>query len=63
MAIVNGTTIRRSDVIESAQSLPAEYQAQIEQIFPALIDRQVDLTLLADKGRPGTGGRPGGEAH
>lgn len=51
VAIVNGNKVTRADVIASAQSLPAEYQSKIDAIFPALIDRLVDLTLLADEGR------------
>lgn len=51
LAVVNGTKITRADVIASAKSLPAEYQAQIDAIFPALIDRMVDLTLLSSEGR------------
>lgn len=51
VAIVNGKKVTRADVIASAKSLPAEYQAQIDAIFPALIDRIVDLTLLAEEGR------------
>jgi peptidyl-prolyl cis-trans isomerase C len=49
VAIVNGKKITRADVIESAKQLPAEYQQQLDQIFPALIDRQVDLTLLSEE--------------
>jgi len=51
VAIVNGKKVTRADVIASAQTLPAEYQSQVDAIFPALIDRMVDLTLLADEGR------------
>jgi peptidyl-prolyl cis-trans isomerase C len=51
VAIVNGTKITRADVIASAKSLPQQYQQQIEAIFPALIDRLVDLTLLGEEGR------------
>jgi peptidyl-prolyl cis-trans isomerase C len=51
VAIVNGNKVTRADVIASAQSLPAEYQSKIDAIFPALIDRLVDLTLLAEEGR------------
>jgi peptidyl-prolyl cis-trans isomerase C len=51
VAVINGKKITRADVIASAQSLPAEYQSKIDAIFPALIDRLVDLTLLADEGR------------
>jgi len=51
VAIINGTKITRADVIASAQSLPPQYQQQIDVIFPALIDRLVDLTLLSEEGR------------
>ena len=51
VAIVNGKKVTRADVIASAQTLPAEYQSKIGAIFPALIDRLVDLTLLAEEGR------------
>jgi peptidyl-prolyl cis-trans isomerase C len=49
LAVVNGTDIHRSEVVESARSLPPEYQAQIEQILPALVERYVDLRLIADR--------------
>ena len=62
VAIVNGNKVTRADVIASAQSLPAEYQSKIDAIFPALIDRLVDLTLLAEEGRKReSAGRPRGE--
>src|SRR5262245_37018182 len=43
VAVVNGKKVTRADVIASAQTLPAEYQSKIDAIFPALIDRLVDL--------------------
>jgi peptidyl-prolyl cis-trans isomerase C len=46
VATVNGTQVRKSEVVESARSLPPEYQAQIDQILPALVERYVDLKLL-----------------
>ncbi len=49
LAVVNGAEIRRSEVVESARSLPPEYQAQIEQILPALVERYVDLKLLGER--------------
>jgi peptidyl-prolyl cis-trans isomerase C len=49
LAVVNGTEVRRSEVVESARSLPPEYQAQLEQILPALVERYVDLKLLGDR--------------
>jgi peptidyl-prolyl cis-trans isomerase C len=51
VAVVDGKKITRADVIASAQSLPEQYQQNIEAIFPALIDRLVDLTLLSQAGR------------
>ena len=51
VAIVNGKTLRRSDVIASAQSLPPQYRNQIDAYFPALVDRLVDITLMVEEGR------------
>jgi peptidyl-prolyl cis-trans isomerase C len=49
LAVVNGAEVRRSEVVESARSLPPEYQAQLDQILPALVERYVDLKLLGDR--------------
>jgi peptidyl-prolyl cis-trans isomerase C len=51
VAIVNGQTLRKSDVVASAQSLPAQYRNQIDQIFPALINRLIDITLMVSEGK------------
>jgi peptidyl-prolyl cis-trans isomerase C len=51
VAVVNGAKITRADVIASAKDLPAQYQAQVEAIFPQLLDRLIDLRLLAADGR------------
>jgi len=51
VAKVNGKELHRSDVVESARTLPEPYQQQIEQLFPALIERLIDLNLLAAEGR------------
>jgi len=51
VARVNGHDIRWVEVVESAQDLPARYREQIESVFPALLDRLVDLRLLADAAR------------
>jgi peptidyl-prolyl cis-trans isomerase C len=48
VARVDGEEIRRSDVMETAASLPQQYQAQIDVIFPMLVDRLVDLKLLSN---------------
>ncbi len=51
VAVVEGEEIRWADVVESARDLPPEYQDRIESIFPALLDRLIDLKLLAKAGR------------
>lgn len=51
VAIINDVKLTRADVIASAATLPQQYQSQIEQIFPSLIDRLIDLTLLATEAR------------
>jgi peptidyl-prolyl cis-trans isomerase C len=52
-AVVNGTEIHRSQVLESAQSLPEAYRQNLDQIYPALLDRLVSLELLTEQGRQG----------
>lgn len=47
VATVNGQQIFRSEVLETAKSLPPQYQTQLDQVFPALVDRLVDFSLLA----------------
>jgi len=51
VAVVNGNEIHRSKVVESAQSLPQEYQQNFDQIYPALLERMVSLELLAEEAR------------
>src|SRR5450755_188519 len=51
VAVVNGKSLKRSDVIASAQTLPAQYRTQIDQLFPQLVDRLIDITLMVDEGR------------
>src|SRR3546814_4563354 len=43
--------IRWAEVIASTNDLPERYREQIESMFPALLDRLVDLRLLADAAR------------
>jgi peptidyl-prolyl cis-trans isomerase C len=50
VAVVNGVELHRSDVLASARDLPRAYQDQIEQIYPALVERLIDLTLLSQEG-------------
>ena len=47
VAKVDGETILRSDVMAVVETLPAQYQAQLQQIFPALVERLVDFRLIA----------------
>ncbi len=51
VATVEGEEIRWKDVIESSGDLPEEYQSRIESVFPALLDRLIDLKLLANAAR------------
>lgn len=48
VATVNGEDIHYSEVMESAKSLPQQYQSRIKEILPALVDRLIDLKLLED---------------
>ena len=51
VAVVNGKTLKRSDVVASAQTLPPQYRNQIDQLFPQLVNRLIDITLMVDEGR------------
>lgn len=51
VARVDGHEIRWAEVVASAGDLPPRYRDQIESVFPALLDRLVDLRLLADAAR------------
>ena len=46
VASVNGRDVHRSKVMAAAQSLPPQLQAQIDQIFPMLVERVVDFELI-----------------
>ena len=48
VATVNGDKVYRSEVLEAARSLPPQYQAQMQQIFPMLVERVVDFRLLSE---------------
>ena len=47
VAVVNGADILQSEVLEAASRLPAEYQSQLAVIFPALIERLIDMKVIA----------------
>jgi peptidyl-prolyl cis-trans isomerase C len=51
VATVNGKPITRQDVLDSATDLPPQYQAQIEQLFPQLLNRLIGIQLVVEKGR------------
>jgi peptidyl-prolyl cis-trans isomerase C len=51
VATVNGKQITRQDVLDSATDLPPQYQAQIEQLFPQLLNRLIGIELVVEKGR------------
>jgi peptidyl-prolyl cis-trans isomerase C len=46
LARVNGKEIRWADIEKSARGLPEEYSSQLESIFPALLQRLIDVQLL-----------------
>ncbi len=51
VARVNGKDITRQQVIDSAAGLPPEVHAQIDMLFPQLLERYITLNLLSEKGR------------
>jgi peptidyl-prolyl cis-trans isomerase C len=51
VANVNGKPITRQDVLNSASDLPPQYQAQIDKLFPQLLNRLIGIQLVAAKGR------------
>jgi peptidyl-prolyl cis-trans isomerase C len=46
LARVNGKEIRWADIEKSAQNLPEDIRSQLETIFPALLQRLIDVELL-----------------
>ena len=51
VARVNGEEILWSDVLALARTLPAEYQTQLMEIYPMLVERLVDFKLAGEAGR------------
>lgn len=51
VAKINGQAITRQDVIDSAENLPPQLKANIDQLFPQLTDRLIGLKLLTAEGR------------
>ncbi len=53
VATVNGKDVLRSEVMESAEQLPPQYRQQIDIVFPMLLDRTIDLRLIAEAAEAG----------
>jgi len=51
VARVDGEEIRQSDVMAMARSLPPQYQTQLTQFYPLLVQRLVDYKLAGKAGR------------
>ncbi|RMD62756.1 MAG: peptidylprolyl isomerase [Alphaproteobacteria bacterium] len=51
VARVNGEDIHRSAVLEFASKLPPQYQAQLVQLYPLLVQRLIDFRLAGEAGR------------
>ncbi len=51
VARIDGEEIRQSDVMEMVRALPPQYQAQLTQIYPLLVQRLVDFKLAGKAGR------------
>lgn len=51
VAKVNGQDVTRADILNMADGMRPEIRANIDQVFPQLIDYYVFLKLVADKGR------------
>lgn len=59
VARVDGAEIRWNDVILSARDLPPDYQARVQEFFPILLGRMIDLQLIANQARrEGVNARP-----
>jgi peptidyl-prolyl cis-trans isomerase C len=50
VARIDGTPVYRQEVLDLALGLPAEYQAQLQQIFPLLVQRLIDFKLATREG-------------
>jgi peptidyl-prolyl cis-trans isomerase C len=51
VARVNGEEIHHSDVMAMARNLPPQYQSQLMQIYPMLVQRLIDFNLAGKAGR------------
>ena len=53
LAVVNGKEIRWAEIEKSAQGLPEDVRSQLETVFPALLQRLIDVELLVWAAREG----------
>jgi peptidyl-prolyl cis-trans isomerase C len=51
VATIDGKPITRQDVLDSASDLPPQYMAQIDKLFPQLLNRLIGIQLVQAKGR------------
>lgn len=51
VAKIAGEPVTRQQVIDSASDLPPQVLAQIDRVFPQLVDRYIGLTLIGKKAR------------
>ena len=51
VATIDGKPITRQDVLDSASDLPPQYMAQIDKLFPQLLNRLIGIQLVEAKGR------------
>ena len=51
VARVNGEPLYQSDLMKAAQTLPPQYQANLQQLLPMLLERLIDLELVGMAGR------------
>ncbi len=49
VARIDGEEIRQSEVMAMARTLPPQYQAQLQQYYPLLVQRLVDFKLADDE--------------
>ncbi len=49
VARIDGEEIRQSEVMAMARTLPPQYQAQLKQYYPLLVQRLVDFKLADDE--------------
>ncbi len=51
VATIDGKPVTRQDVLDSASDLPPQYMAQIDKLFPQLLNRLIGIQLVQAKGR------------